>query len=122
MPQLAFADVERVPLLWKGLRTRSALWILVVGAVLVGSVILDASRSPSRQWTAKASIVAIHVYQRIGSPMVARAGFRCRFSPSCSHYGELAIERYGFARGGWLTVRRIARCRPGTPMGTLDYP
>jgi putative membrane protein insertion efficiency factor len=104
------------------LSARPVRWILVIAAMLIGAAILDASRSPERQWTGKAMVAAIHVYQRIGSPMAAKAGLRCRFTPSCSHYGAVAIEKYGFARGGWLTARRIARCRPGTPMGTVDYP
>ena len=36
--------------------------------------------------------------------------------------GVQALEKYGIARGSWLTARRIVRCRPGTPMGTVDYP
>ena len=36
----------------------------------------------------------------------------CRFTPSCSAYAIEALERYGAARGGWLAVKRIARCRP----------
>jgi uncharacterized protein len=94
----------------------------LIAAVLVGGVVVDASRSPEHQWTSKTSIAAIHVYQRMGSPVVAWAGFRCRFRPSCSHYGVLAIEKYGVARGTWLAARRIVRCRPGTPLGTIDYP
>ena len=36
----------------------------------------------------------------------------CRFSPSCSAYAITALRRYGAAKGGWLAVRRLARCRP----------
>jgi len=36
----------------------------------------------------------------------------CRFQPSCSEYGYEAIERYGLARGSWMTVKRIFRCHP----------
>jgi len=51
----------------------------------------------------------IRGYQLAISPMLPPA---CRYVPTCSEYGLEAIERYGFLRGGWMTVRRITRCHP----------
>jgi putative membrane protein insertion efficiency factor len=46
----------------------------------------------------------------------------CRFTPSCSHYGYEAIEKYGFSKGGWMAVKRIGRCHPLTPGGYDPVP
>ena len=39
-------------------------------------------------------------------------GGHCRFNPTCSQYAIDAVKKYGPVRGGWLAVRRIARCHP----------
>jgi len=49
-------------------------------------------------------------------------GARCRFTPTCSDYALAVIMRHGAVRGGWLTAKRLARCGPWTPMGTVDLP
>ena len=46
----------------------------------------------------------------------------CRFTPSCSTYAVEALEVHGSARGLWLTVRRLARCRPFGPSGWDPVP
>ena len=65
---------------------------------------------------------SIHAYQRAGAPVAARIGLRCRFTPTCSRYAEAVIARDGVVRGGWKTVKRIARCNPWTRVGTVDEP
>lgn len=47
-------------------------------------------------------------------------GNRCVFEPSCSHYAEMALRKYGLVNGCSRTVRRLYRCRPGA--GGVDIP
>lgn len=59
---------------------------------------------------ARAAVSApIRAYQRFLSPILAPS---CRFEPTCSSYALTSIERFGVGRGGWLAVKRIARCHP----------
>lgn len=61
----------------------------------------------------------IRVYQRTLSQVLPPS---CRFYPSCSEYGYQAISKYGVFKGGWLTVRRLARCHPFHPGGYDPVP
>ncbi|MFC0080592.1 membrane protein insertion efficiency factor YidD [Aciditerrimonas ferrireducens] len=74
--------------------------------------------APSRRGPRRAALGLIRIYQ------LARAGrpSPCRFVPSCSAYAMEAVDRYGVWRGGWLAVRRIARCRPGGGRGYDPVP
>lgn len=68
------------------------------------------------------ALAGIHFYQRALSPLAARAGLRCRFTPTCSRYAETVIARDGVVRGGVKALKRIVRCGPWTPPGTRDAP
>jgi putative membrane protein insertion efficiency factor len=52
---------------------------------------------------------AIHLYRVTLSGWL---GGQCRFSPTCSHYAEVAIREHGALRGTGLAVWRLARCNP----------
>jgi putative membrane protein insertion efficiency factor len=64
-------------------------------------------------------IFLIKVYQRTLSRVLPPS---CRFYPSCSEYGVQALQKYGVFKGGWLTVKRIARCHPFNPGGYDPVP
>jgi putative membrane protein insertion efficiency factor len=51
----------------------------------------------------------IRFYQVAISPWTPPS---CIYTPTCSHYGYEAIKKYGALRGGWMTLKRIARCHP----------
>jgi putative membrane protein insertion efficiency factor len=54
-------------------------------------------------------IALIKLYQFLLSPLL---GAQCRYTPTCSQYGIQAIKKHGAFKGGWLTLKRIARCNP----------
>ena len=97
---------------------KTRVWAAV--AIILIAIAVDLRRAPSQQWTTAAAVGSIHIYQSTMSPVYARMGFRCRFTVTCSHYGEEAIRKYGVAKGGYLATKRILRCGPWTPMGTID--
>ncbi len=54
-------------------------------------------------------LLLIKLYQYLISPLTGAA---CRYTPTCSQYGVEAIKKYGPFKGGWLTLKRLARCHP----------
>ncbi len=64
-------------------------------------------------------ILFVRGYQVALSPLLPAA---CRYQPTCSHYAIEALEKHGALRGGWLAVKRIARCHPFRPGGFDPVP
>ena len=58
---------------------------------------------------------AIRLYQIAISPYSRGT---CRYMPPCSSYAYEAVSKHGVAKGIWLGVRRVSRCRP---MGASGY-
>ncbi|MTD33052.1 membrane protein insertion efficiency factor YidD [Paludibacterium denitrificans] len=54
-------------------------------------------------------ILLIRFYQLAISPWLAP---RCRYVPTCSSYATEAVKKHGPLKGGWLAVKRLARCHP----------
>lgn len=64
-------------------------------------------------------ILFVRGYQVALSPHLPAA---CRYTPTCSHYAIEALEKHGALRGGWLALKRIARCHPFRPGGYDPVP
>jgi len=67
----------------------------------------------------QAVVVPLRIYRVTLSPLLPPS---CRFEPSCSSYAIGAITSHGIVRGGWLAVRRLARCHPCSAGGNDPVP
>ena len=77
------------------------------------------SRSACRRLAALPLVALVRLYQLCISPLTPPS---CRFTPTCSAYALEALRRHGPLRGGWLTLRRLARCHPGGGSGYDPVP
>lgn len=67
----------------------------------------------------RALIALFRFYKGAISPYLPNA---CRFTPTCSEYAVLAVEKYGAFRGALLAFRRILRCNPFSKGGYDPVP
>lgn len=65
------------------------------------------------------ALLLIRAYQWLLSPLL---GSHCRFHPSCSNYAAQAIDERGAFAGGWLALKRLARCHPWGGAGEDPVP
>ena len=67
--------------------------------------------------------IAYGIYKSILSPILhAFSPSQCVYLPTCSEYAYVALVRFGFFRGSWLTLRRFARCHPFAKGGLDPVP
>lgn len=64
-------------------------------------------------------IILIHLYRHTLSTLL---GPCCRFTPSCSSYALLSIQRFGMMEGSLLSFKRLIRCHPFHPGGDDPVP
>lgn len=103
-------------------RPRRRRRLIAAALLIVAPLLWDLARPPGEQASARFLLGAIHLYQRTLSPLMPRLGVRCRFTPTCSHYGEAVIARDGALLGSLEAAWRVLRCGPWTPAGTSDPP
>jgi len=71
-------------------------------------------------------LAAISLYQQTLSPdhgplkHIFKGGF-CRYTPSCSQYSKMALQKHGLIKGGAKSFWRILKCNPWSK-GGLDLP
>jgi hypothetical protein len=73
----------------------------------------------SQEWAKQGLIILIHLYKYTFSTLL---GPCCRFTPCCSSYALLSIQRFGVIEGVWLTLRRLIKCHPFHPGGYDPVP
>jgi len=64
-------------------------------------------------------ILLIQLYKNTFSMLF---GPCCRFTPSCSSYASLSIQRFGIMKGARLTFKRVIKCHPFHPGGYDPVP
>ena len=73
-------------------------------------------RSVCKRAAALPLIAVVKFYQLCISPFTPPS---CRFTPTCSQYAVEALRKYGPVKGGWLTLKRLARCHPWGGSGAV---
>lgn len=71
-----------------------------------------------------------YLYRKIIKPIrnnynynVRKRIILCSFYPDCSEYGILAIEKHGFLKGWFLTIKKILKCNKYKhEESSIDFP
>lgn len=99
------------------------LWISLSRLVLprvggVPRVLILVVAGVASYYLLKYFAVGLVLVYKAFAPMEVRNS--CRFTPTCSTYMIMAINKYGLFLGVLKGFRRLLRCRP--PNGGIDYP
>lgn len=69
----------------------------------------SAKVSANKGLTASFLMLLVDAYRYALSPLLSGG---CRFEPSCSHYAQDALRKYGAWRGSIIAAKRLLRCHP----------
>ena len=89
--------------------------VRVAGLYLLLEALLPVPLQPTA-WVLRG---AIRTYRAVLSPIVPT---QCKFTPTCSEYGLLCVQKYGTLRGSLLITWRLIRCSPLTHGGYDPVP
>ena len=65
-------------------------------------------------------ISLVKFYRKFLSPLKRHA--TCIYTPTCSEYAIIALQKYGAVKGSYLTCRRLLRCNPFSKGGYDPVP
>ena len=61
----------------------------------------------------KLVVGVLKFYKKFISPVLESVfGKACRFTPTCSEYTIVALERFGVSKGLVMGIKRLAKCHP----------
>jgi putative membrane protein insertion efficiency factor len=75
----------------------------------------------------KIATSAVNIYQKTLSPDHSRLmkplfpHGHCKYTPTCSEYAKLALQKNGFIIGALKSIWRVLRCNPWSK-GGIDLP
>lgn len=96
--------------------------LALVGVAFLMLAAVDLTRPPDDQIGTRLAIASLRYYRATLSRLYDHQNIRCRYTPSCSVYAERVVRTHGWARGGWLALRRVLSCGPWVAQGTPDPP
>ena len=101
-------------LLWVAL----AVWVLPRVEVAWLRIAILAVAAVISYYLLKRFAIGCVLCYKAFAPMELRAS--CRYTPTCSTYMIMAINKYGLLIGVIKGIRRVIRCKP--PYGGEDFP
>lgn len=60
----------------------------------------------------KITINIIKFYKKHISIFFEKNGVKCKFYPTCSEYAIQALEKKGFIKGTFFSIKRFLKCNP----------